>query len=605
MKFKHLLLIFSFAVYTLAAGAGEFQISGTVTKKGGGQLEGVAVLLKGKNVSVTTSATGTFNLIPPVAVRMNAEQKQTLSFTLRGNAVAFSQSAGKLSGNVTILSPKGRLIASTYFTSLNPATDQIMLPQLASGYNIIRVTVNNEVYTCPVMQLGSELHLFNKNAINSSVGNFTLTKIATAAVDTIVASKTGFENAVLPVESYTLSNVSIAMDSAVAGEIAWGKEEDPTINCKVTGVMPEYSALKADSKLPDPFMKLDGTRIKNKSEWACRREEIRQQLLKYVYGDKPIPAKGSVSGTVSSSKISVKVSEGGKSCSFDANVDMNGATAPAPAIIIYDGGMGSSTPIPKGVARIIFRAIEGGAGAKTGPFFTFYGSNHPAGYMVAQAWQVSRIMDLLQQNPEIIDPDRVGTNGCSRNAKGAFVGGLLDNRIALTLPEESGIGGTVGLRLKQYLDPGESESPYAAISYVRWLSDVALGPFTSGHSESADNTERLPVDMHEAMALIAPRAIYIMDNPSILDPKSAYVTAMAGQAIFKALGVGDRFTYQGASGGHCQWRTQYEASLNATIERFLKGKESTTTGNFTTDLGGKPNVAQYYNWDATELPGKL
>lgn len=389
------------------------------------------------------------------------------------------------------------------------------------------------------------------------------------------------------------------------GTINWGKEEDPSSACTASGPLPEYADLKPNDKLPDPFTMLDGTRITNKKQWACRREEIRKQLFKYVYGEKPIPAKGSVSGTVSSSKISVKVSEGGKSCSFDATVDMNGATAPAPAIIVYDGGLGSSLPIPKGVAKINFRAIEGGSGAKTGPFFDFYGGNHPAGYMVAQAWQVSRIVDLLQQNPGTIDADHLGVTGCSRNAKGAFAGGVLDNRIALTIPCESGIGGTVGLRLKQQLDPGESESPYTAISYVRWLSDVALGPFTSGSSATADNTERLPVDMHEAMAMIAPRALYIVDNPSILDQKSAYVTAMAGQAIFKALGVGDRFTYEGASGSHCQWRAQYNASLNATIDRFLKGNESTPTGNFATDLPGKPNAAQYYDWDATELPSSL
>ncbi|MGC4070857.1 MAG: PE PGRS family protein [Polyangiaceae bacterium] len=303
------------------------------------------------------------------------------------------------------------------------------------------------------------------------------------------------------------------------GIVNWGEEEDPGSKCTLTGAMPEFAALKADSKLPDPFRMLDGTRITNKSQWVCRREEILKQLFKYVYGEKPIPAKGSVSGTVSSSKISVNVSEGSKRCSFDATVDMNGATAPAPAIIVYDGGLGSSLPIPRGVAKINFRAIEGGAGAKTGPFFTFYGSDHPAGYMVAQAWQVSRIIDLLQQNPGTIDPSRIGVTGCSRNGKGAFAGGALDNRIALTIPCESGIGGTVGLRLKQQLDPGESESPYTAISYVRWLSDVALGPFTSGSAANVDNTERLPVDMHEAMALIAPRALYIVDNPAILDPE--------------------------------------------------------------------------------------
>jgi hypothetical protein len=396
------------------------------------------------------------------------------------------------------------------------------------------------------------------------------------------------------------------------GAAGWGKEEDPGAHCTVTAQLPAYSALTADGKLPDPFKMLDGTRITNKSQWACRREELLKQLFNYVYGDKPIPAKGSVSGTVSSSKISVKVTEGSKTTSFDVTVDMNGATAPAPAIICYDGGLGCPLPIPSGVAKIKFTAIEGsgGSGAKTGPFFTFYGSNHPAGYMVAQAWQISRIIDLLEQNPAVIDPYHVGLTGCSRNGKGAFAGGVFDNRVALTIPCESGIGGTPALRLKEQLDPGANDTaewPYHAISYVRWLSEVALGPFAKSNDAAGDNTDRLPVDMHEAMALIAPRAIYVVDNPGItnLDPKSAYVTGMAGKAIFGALGLADNFAYQGASGSHCQWRSQYDASLTAMIDRFLKGKDSTKTGNFATDLGSKPTATQYYTWDASELAGQF
>jgi hypothetical protein len=312
---------------------------------------------------------------------------------------------------------------------------------------------------------------------------------------------------------------------------------------------------------------------------------------------------------VSTTKISVKVTEGSKSASFDCTVNMNGATAPAPAIITYGS---PSMTVPSGVATITLTPIEsqGGSGAKMGPFFTFYGSNHPAGYMVAQAWQVSRIIDLLEQNPGTIDPSHLGVTGCSRYGKGAFAAGVFDNRIALTIPCESGIGGTVGLRLKEQLDPGANDTaewPYHAISYVRWLSEVALGPFAKSNDAAGDNTDHLPVDMHEAMALIAPRALYIIDNPGItnLDPKSAYVTGMAGKAIFGALGVADNFAYQGASGSHCAWRSAYDASLSAMIDRFLKGKDSTKTGNFATDLGSKPTTSTYYSWDATELSGKL
>lgn len=389
------------------------------------------------------------------------------------------------------------------------------------------------------------------------------------------------------------------------GAINWGKEENPTKGCTV-GAMPEVGSLKANAKLPDPFTKIDGTRMTDKSEWACRREEILREGFKFIYGDKPIPAKGSVTGTVSTTAISITVTEGGKSTKISATVSMNGATQPAPAIITY-GGSGASAP--SGVAKINFSPTEttGGSGPKSGPFFDIYGSNHAAGYMVSNAWLVSRIIDVLELNPGIIDPYRVGVTGCSRWGKGAFVAGVLDNRIALTIPVESGIGGTVALRLVEQLDTS-GEWPYHAISYVRWLSEVALGQFTSGNSASADNTDKLPIDMHMMAALIVPRGLYIVDNPSTnyagLDKNSAWVTGNVDKVVFEALGYGDNFSYQGASGSHCQWRTQYTESLNAMIDKFLKGNASATTGKVATDFTG-PDPKKYYDWTAPTLAGKI
>lgn len=391
--------------------------------------------------------------------------------------------------------------------------------------------------------------------------------------------------------------------------VEWGKVENPGAGCTV-GAMPSVASLPANSKLPDPFKKMDGTRITDKSEWACRREEILQQAYKFIYGDKPVPAKGAVSGTVSESRITVEVNDGGRSGSFNLTVNMNGATAPAPAIIGY-GGL-SGMPVPRGVATITFNAIEstGGSGAKNGPFYSVYGSDHPAGYLTAQAWQISRVLDVLEQNPGVIDPYRVGVTGCSRWGKGAFVAGALDNRIALTIPVESGLGGTVGLRLVEVLDSySGSEWPYHAISYVRWLSEVALGQFTTGNNAGADNTNKLPVDMHEMMGLIAPRGLYIVDNPSTmyngLDRNSAWVTANVGKMIFEALGVGDHMAYTGAGGSHCQWRSQYTASLNAMIDKFLKGNDAAETGAFATDLPNRPNHLDHIDWTPPTLTGEL
>lgn len=387
----------------------------------------------------------------------------------------------------------------------------------------------------------------------------------------------------------------------------WRFAENPGADCAV-GPLPTVGSLSAAASLPDPFTKLDGTRMTDRSEWLCRREEIRRQAHQFIYGDKPVPAEGSVTGSVSNNSISVQVNEGGNSTSFSVNVNMNGATAPAPAIIQFSG-----LPVPNGVATISFRAVEttGDAGPKSGPFYDFYGSNHPAGYLVAHAWQVSRILDVLQQNPSVIDPARVGVTGCSRSGKGAFVAGALDNRIALTIPVESGLGGTVALRLVERLDAyNSSERPYHGISYVRWMSEVALGQFTTGNTAAADNTDRLPIDMHEMMALIAPRGLFIADNPSTdypgLDRNSAWVTANVGKMIFEGLGVGDHFEYQGASGGHCNMANfRYPAALQAMISKFLLGDDSANTGNVVTDLGNPPNPNDYIDWDVPVLSGEL
>src|SRR5688572_28836056 len=80
-------------------------------------------------------------------------------------------------------------------------------------------------------------------------------------------------------------------NAAAADDITIAAAEDEGADCPVT--LP--GSLPANSRLPDPFRKLNGTRISAKSEWRCRRAEIREMAERYVYGDKPAkPA--SVSG---------------------------------------------------------------------------------------------------------------------------------------------------------------------------------------------------------------------------------------------------------------------------------------------------------------------
>ena len=138
---------------------------------------------------------------------------------------------------------------------------------------------------------------------------------------------------------------------------------------------------------------------------------------------------------------------------------------------------------------------------------------------------------------------------------------------------------------------------------------MALGRFVTAGNARGDNTDKLPLDMHEMIGLIAPRGLYILDNPnpgiSWADENSAWVTANVGKLIFEALGVGDHMTYESTSGSHCQWRTGYEPPLRAMIDRFLLGKESTETGTFHTEATNPPNPKSHYDWTVPQLSGEL
>jgi len=394
----------------------------------------------------------------------------------------------------------------------------------------------------------------------------------------------------------------------------WGTLENPSASCTV-GAMPSVGSLTANNKLPAPFKKMDGTAMTSKSEWRCRREEILRQGYEFIYGKKPATPASAVSGTVSGSQISVSVNDGG-TATFKASVSLpTTGTAPYPAVITYSGVASNLTTEMKnrGVAVISYQPYDVGSESSTGTgaFYSVYGRNHEAGLLTAWAWGVSRIIDVLEKNPGTIDPYKIAVTGCSRFGKGALIAGAFDGRVALTIPMESGIGGTPALRLIEQLDTySGAEWPYHAISYEPWFSPTKLGQFTTGNSASADNTNKLPVDTHEIMALILPRGLYIVDNPSTnyngLDRNSAYATAAITVKVFEALGLKNNLTYQGASGGHCQWRTAYTAPLVANIEKFLLGNASAATGTFATDLGGtKPNPDSYMDFTVPTLSGDL
>lgn len=382
-----------------------------------------------------------------------------------------------------------------------------------------------------------------------------------------------------------------------------GTAEDDGASCTV-GALPEAAALVANAKLPDPFEKLDGTRIRSKTDWRCRREEIKKLAEKFAYGTKPPPPQ-MVTGSVSNSTISVKVSDGGKSTSFSAQVKLpSGGTAPYAAVVVY-GGAGFGSPLDsavinsEGVALVNYDPYVVGkeTGARTpkaGAFYDVYGSSSTTGLLMAWGWGVSRIIDVIAQSDgKILRADAVGVTGCSRFGKGAFIAGAFDQRVALTMPVESG---SAGVPIWRGI-PGEgAQSLSSAYKEQPWFGD-AFSAFTSAPTKA-------PIDTHEVIAMIAPRGLFIMDNPAIanLGPESASVAALAGAEVYEALGVGGNLTYFSdvENGSHCALRPEWSAPLRSNVRKFLN-ETGSDAGVIKISSKARGDLAEWRDWETPAL----
>ncbi len=390
--------------------------------------------------------------------------------------------------------------------------------------------------------------------------------------------------------------------------------ENTSADCPMP-TLTEGSKLTAKvSKLPDPFPKIDGTKITKRSEWRCRRQEILEQAKKYVFGDRP--AFDKVSGSVTNTKISVHVEAQGKSIDFAAKVVLpSKGTAPYPAIIQVGASgmsMGESRVTNEGVAVIYFDhlklGMEGTPEASrgkpnSGMFYDLYGGTHSAGLLQAWSWGASRMIDVLQQSGgAIIDYERLGVTGCSRLGKGAFVIGLFDERIALTIPHEPSTGGDPALRIQDVVS-GAERTDYN-YNGLNWLSNN-FAPFVfSGSSQVV----KLPIDTHSMIATMAPRGVLVLENPhqTQMGAPAGHMATLCGAEVYKALGVETNVSYHSsvADTNHCSWKTEYNDLLVRAITRFLK-HGTAKTGDILVGAGGSLKTADWKDWTTPTLAEDL
>ncbi len=379
--------------------------------------------------------------------------------------------------------------------------------------------------------------------------------------------------------------------------------ENSGANCSIPE-LPTYEQLPEIAHLPDPFLKINGERIQSQEEWRCRRAEIAAQFEKYELGSKPANPD-SVSGEFNGDGFTVNVSDKGKHINFLSEIILPAkGEAPYPAIIgIGRSSLDNTLLSELGVAVINFpngdvgEQLNGGSRGK-GKFFELYGADHSASAMMAWAWGVSRLIDALENSDTPIDVTRLGVTGCSRNGKGALVVGAFDERIALTIPQESGSGGSASWRV--------SDAQKANGQNVQTLSQIVTENvwLTESFKQFSHTATKLPVDHHELMGLVAPRALLVVENTSMewLGNISTYTTGVVAHTVWQALGKPDAMGMTQMGGhNHCQYPEYQRDALKAYVEKFLVGGGAADTRVMVSDGDFAVDIERWVQWDVPAL----
>jgi hypothetical protein len=123
-------------------------------------------------------------------------------------------------------------------------------------------------------------------------------------------------------------------------------------------------------------------------------------------------------------------------------------------------------------------------------------------------------------------------------------------------------------------------------------------------SSFTSNPNMLPVDTHEIVGMVAPRGLFIMENPTIdwLAARSGSVAALGGAEIYKALGAGQNISYWSdvQNGTHCAVRPEWQAPLQQSIKAFLENT-GTPPGVFRISSLKQGNLSQWRSWTTPTL----
>ncbi len=313
--------------------------------------------------------------------------------------------------------------------------------------------------------------------------------------------------------------------------------------------------------LPDPLVLKNGIVVKNpKIWWTERRPEILNDFCTEIYGKTPqvtprVVFKITATDTVEINGKVIKktiVGQVDNSKFPQANTSINitlylplKIAAPVPLMVIADFGSGNmplgNNKGPTALEMVLALGwgyatvntseiqMDSGAGLNDG-IIGLVNEGKPRkpddwGVLAAWSWGLSRAFDYFETD-KAINPKQIGIQGHSRWGKTALLAAALDQRWAIVFCSCSGSMGA-SLEKRSW---GENIDNVAGSGEYHWMAGNFLK--YGGH------WDKMPVDSHQLMALIAPRPIFITGGTrdQWADPRGEFLACVGADPVYRLLG---------------------------------------------------------------------
>ncbi len=354
----------------------------------------------------------------------------------------------------------------------------------------------------------------------------------------------------------------------------------------------EVSELPLQPTLPNLMVNRFGDSIQSLKEWKAHKAYIKEMLTFYQYGQtppKPIKVKvvetdNAVEDGKVHSSYDFTLTNNQQSLTFRVGLIRPQNSEPHPVIIkndryrfdlseIHDKKVrekytrqdrlsidffAADTLVQRGYIYCKFNredVFQDVKGPKNGGIFDLY-PGYDWGAITAWAWTYQIIIDWLEHQP-FVDREKIVVTGHSRGGKTALCTGIYDERIALTAPNSSGLGGTASMRYYDFSKgPEVQTSSHQLKRFPHWWPNrwYAL----------ENHTARIPFDAHFAKALIAPRAL--LNTHARQDywanPYGTQLTYLYAQPVFELYGVANHNAIHWRDGGHAQKEEDWLALLD-------------------------------------------